>query len=223
MNFVNNWSVQMSEGMAINHKGYIYKTLLQIMTIAGRFGTLAVLACAFAHGGCAQAPALATPQFEMAGTFSYMRGNADDSGGGFNLDGASASFAYNYRDRFSFVGDLGAYRFYGLGGGLSSTMYTYMAGPRLPLHRIRRIKPFLQVLAGGGRLNASSGGINAGENSFAMAIGGGADFAVTRRLAVRLIEGDFLLTRFAHPDGSSATQNNLRISAGLVFRFGTRE
>ena len=109
------------------------------------------------------------------------------------------------------------------GGGLSGTMYTYTGGPRLPVPGNHRRKPFVQLLAGGGRLNASSSGISAGENSFAMAIGGGLDFTIRHRLAIRVIEADYLLTQFAHPDGSSAAQNNVRISAGLVFRFGVRE
>jgi hypothetical protein len=81
----------------------------------------------------------------------------------------------------------------------------------------------VQILAGGGRLNASSSGISAGENSFAIAVGGGLDLTIRHRLAIRVIETDYLLTRFAHPDGTSASQNNVRISTGLVFRFGARE
>ncbi len=208
--------------MAMKHEGVMQVRAAAIASawrVAVTLAFVFVLACA-ARG---QAPALVTPQFEAGASFSYMRGNADDSGGGFNLAGGGGSFAYNYKDRVSVVADVGAYRFSNLGGGLSSTMYTYLIGPRLPLRRNRRITPFAEILAGGGRLNASSSGINAGENSFAMAVGGGVDLAWKHRLAIRVIEGDYLLTRFAHPDGSSAQQNNVRISAGVVFRFGNRE
>jgi outer membrane immunogenic protein len=102
-------------------------------------------------------------------------------------------------------------------------MYTYLAGPRLALRKNDRLKPFTQTLAGGGRLNASSSLVSAGENSFVLAIGGGLDYTIRHRLAIRVIEADYFLTRFAHPDGSSASQNNVRISAGLIFRFGIRE
>jgi hypothetical protein len=218
MNIANLQELPIERRMVMNNK-----RMLRILVIARRIALPLILACAFARGAMAQQAAVAAPQFEAAGAFSYVRGNADDSGGGFNLDGGSASFAYNYRGRFGLVADAGAYRFTGLGGGLSSTMYTYMGGARLPLPGRHRIKPFVQILAGGGRLNASSSGISAGENGFAMAVGGGLDFTIRHRLAIRVIEADYLLTRFAHPDGTSASQNNVRISTGLVFRFGARE
>ena len=101
-------------------------------------------------------------------------------------------------------------------------MYAYLFGPRIRFHKISRVMPFAQILLGGGRLNASSGGVNAGENGFSVATGGGVDWPLGGHFAVRLVEVDYLLTRFNRVDGSSATQNDLRISAGLVFRFGSR-
>jgi hypothetical protein len=168
-----------------------------------------------------QAPAL-TPQFEVSGTYSYVRANAANSGGGYNLNGGSASFTYNFSDRFAVVADGGIYRFGGLPSGIDSTMYTYLFGPRYNFRKVSRVTPFAEVLLGGGRLNASSGGISAGENGFSMAIGGGLDWPLRHRFSIRLIEADYLLTRFDRVTGTSATQNDVRISAGLVFRFGSK-
>lgn len=50
-----------------------------------------------------------------------------------------------------------------------------------------------------------------------MAFGGGFDVKASPQLAIRLIQADYALTRF-----SSTTQNNIRISAGIVFRLGGR-
>jgi hypothetical protein len=168
-----------------------------------------------------QAPAL-TPQFEVSGTYSYVRANAANSGGGYNLNGGSASFTYNFSDRFAVVADGGIYRFGGLPSGIDSTMYTYLFGPRYNFRKVSRVTPFAEALLGGGRLNASSGGISAGENGFSMAIGGGLDWPLRHRFSIRLIEADYLLTRFDRVTGTSATQNDVRISAGLVFRFGSK-
>jgi hypothetical protein len=168
-----------------------------------------------------QAPAL-TPQFEVSGTYSYVRANAANSGGGYNLNGGSASFTYNFSERFAVVADGGIYRFGGLPSGIDSTMYTYLFGPRYNFRKVSRVTPFAEVLLGGGRLNASSGGISAGENGFSMAIGGGLDWPLRHRFSIRLIEADYLLTRFDRVTGTSATQNDVRISAGLVFRFGSK-
>jgi len=168
-----------------------------------------------------QAPAL-TPQFEVSGTYSYVRANAANSGGGYNLNGGSASFAYNFSDRVALVADGGIYRFGGLPSGLDSTMYTYLFGPRFTFRKVSRVTPFVQALLGGSRLNASAGGISAGENAFSMAIGGGVDLPLRRRFSIRLIQAEYLLTRFDRVTGASATQNDVRISTGLVFRFGSK-
>jgi hypothetical protein len=168
-----------------------------------------------------QAPAL-TPQFEVSGTYSYVRANAANSGGGYNLNGGSASFAYNFSDRLALVADGGIYRFGGLPPGFDSTLYTYLFGPRFTFRKLRRVTPFAQVLLGGSRLNASSGGLSAGENAFSMAMGGGIDWPLRRRFSIRLIQAEYLLTRFDRVTGSSATQNDVRISTGLVFRFGSK-
>ena len=186
----------------------------------GWFAAVAGLLCGFAGTARAQQSAVSAPQFEISGTYSYLRANAANSGGGFNLHGGSGSFTYHFSNRFSAIADVGVYRFSGLPAGLDSTMYTYLFGPRISFQSFKRMTPFAQVLVGGGRLNASAGGVEAGENGFAMAMGGGLDVPFGRHFAFRLVQADYLLTRFDRVDGSSATQNDLRISTGLVFRFG---
>lgn len=39
---------------------------------------------------------------------------------------------------------------------------------------------------------------------------------------IRAIQAEYLLTPFAHADLSGGTQNNVRIFAGIVFRFAER-
>ena len=51
------------------------------------------------------------------------------------------------------------------------------------------------------------------DTSFADAFGGGFDYRLFRPLAWRL-QGDYVQTRFF-----GETQNNVRISTGIVFRF----
>lgn len=168
-----------------------------------------------------EAPAL-VPQFEVSGAYSYIRANPANSNGGFNLNGGSASLSYNFTDRYAAVGEFGAGQFSGLPSGLSSTMYTYLFGPRVSFRKSSRVTPFAQALLGGGRLTGSSSGVNAGENGFAMALGGGVDVSLGSHFAIRAVQADYLLTRFASVAGASATQNNVRVSAGLIFRFGSR-
>ncbi|MGA8767592.1 MAG: hypothetical protein WB559_11270, partial [Candidatus Acidiferrales bacterium] len=56
--------------------------------------------------------------------------------------------------------------------------------------------------------------VSGSENAFAMTAGGGVDWNATTHIGIRLIQAEYLMTRFA-----SETQNNARISAGVVFRF----
>lgn len=188
----------------------------------GFFVALVLLIFGFADSAYGQHSTASTPEFEVAGAYSYIRANAAESGGGFNLNGASASFAYNFNDSFSVLGDLGAYRFGGLPSGVSSNMYTYLFGPRFSFHRFHRATPFVQGLLGGGHLMASSGSVDASENGFALALGGGLDVPFHRHFAIRVIQAEYLMTRFATISGTTVTQNNLRVSAGLVFRFGKK-
>ena len=51
-----------------------------------------------------------------------------------------------------------------------------------------------------------------------MIAGSGLDISITRHMAVRALEADYFLTRFNN--GVNDHQNNLRLAAGIVIRFG---
>ena len=56
-------------------------------------------------------------------------------------------------------------------------------------------------------------GVNFSENAFAMTAEGGVDVKVAKHVSVRG-QGGYLMTRFS--GGLSNTQNNLRLSVGIV-------
>lgn len=68
---------------------------------------------------------------------------------------------------------------------------------------------------------ATVAGVNTSisDNAFAMALGGGVDWKASPRIAVRLFQVEYVLTRFGLL-GSATNQHNARISGGVVFRFG---
>jgi hypothetical protein len=160
-----------------------------------------------------------SPQIELAGGFTFVRANPA-SAGGLNLMGGGESLAYSLSNHFSAVADVGEYRFTGLAAGLRSKLYTYMFGPRYTFTKTGRVACFAQILAGGSRVNASSGGIQAGENGFALAIGGGLDLPIRPHVALRVVQADYFLTRFESVADLPATQNHIRISTGVVIRLG---
>ncbi len=57
------------------------------------------------------------------------------------------------------------------------------------------------------------------QNAFAMTVGGGVDYRVSNRLSVRVAQVDYLLTRFNELGIGTQTQNNLRVSTSVTFRF----
>lgn len=149
-----------------------------------------------------------------------------------NLNGGSASVAFNPEGWFGIVGDVGGYA--GTKNGLNGIVWTYLFGPRVAMRR-GRITPFAQGLFGGAYTTAdpplevdslvqprreapiAGGGVFASSNTFAMAAGGGVDVNATKHLSVRAVQAEYLMTQFK--DGIHNRQNSVRVSAGVVFRF----
>jgi hypothetical protein len=96
----------------------------------------------------------------------------------------------------------------------------FLVGPRASF-KAGAFRPFVEVLAGGAHVNA--GDIVRSDNSWAGAVGGGTDYTFTRHFGWRL-QADYLRTQFFrntenNVQPSSGTQNNIRVSTGLVYNF----
>ncbi len=174
---------------------------------------VAILLVFVAVGAFAQTnePAQAPSRVELFGGYTYQRLNSA-SGGGAGLNGWAADMQTNVKRSFALATSFsGAY---GNQLGADLHLYTFLAGPRF-VHRTERANFFAHALLGGARLSASAAGVGDNSTSFATALGGGVDVKLTRRMAVRVFETDYLLTRLA-----GNTQNNFRLSSGIVVRFG---
>jgi opacity protein-like surface antigen len=88
----------------------------------------------------------------------------------------------------------------------------YLVGPRLSIP-VGKFTPFGEVMVGAAHIHTGGTLPSPSNTSFAYAVGGGLDYRVFHPIALR-VEGDYLRTNFF-----SSTQNNLRLSAGVVFRF----
>jgi outer membrane protein with beta-barrel domain len=104
--------------------------------------------------------------------------------------------------------------------GSGGTLYSYMGGARIAF-RHGPLQPYVQALAGAGQLDSTLQARLTSPSSvaFAAAFGGGLDLRVTHHFAVRLVQGDYFLTRFTNPVNAAFSQNNFRLSTGLVLRF----
>lgn len=166
------------------------------------------------------------PAGELFLGYSYIRFRAPAPFGtdSSDLHGGTASLAGNVNRWFGFVGDFGGYKVTDP-SRTSATFYTFLFGPRFSLRR-HRWTPFAQILFGDAYTKVdvstpSPGFFTAASfhaNAFATAMGGGVDLTLSKHIAWRVIQAEYLLTKFQ--DGDNNRQNNIRLATGLVFRFG---
>ncbi len=160
-------------------------------------------------------------QVDVSTDYSYLRANPAGNGESFDSDGGSISAAWRLKSWVSLAADFGGYNFREQPVGVAGHLLTYTVGPRFSRPRETfRATPFFHVLVGGARLSGNLDGMNAGENGFAFIAGGGLDVRVNSVVAVRVFEGDYLLTRFNRVTDTPGLQNDVRVSAGVVLRFG---
>lgn len=117
---------------------------------------------------------------------------------------------------------------------VDAAVNTYLYGPRISFRRWQHFTPYLEGLVGAANIRFTPRGLNnVSSTTFATALGGGIDYAISDRFAIRVIEADYLLTRFRELgvdpvtdkltlNGPRRTQNNVRASTGIIFRFGHR-
>ncbi len=162
-----------------------------------------------------------TPKFDIFAGYSYVRDNPSTSGvPSFNLHGGSASVAYNVNNWLGAVADFGGYHANNiLGSGIDGTISTYLFGPRISYRKHERITPFAQTLFGVAHASGSGFGVSGTDNAFAASFGGGVDVKLSHRFSWRPAQVEYLLTRFPEATTSRETQNNLRVSTGVVFHF----
>ena len=188
--------------------------------------TVAYLLLSLGFTAIAARPALAQrgSLVDVGVDYNYVRANLPAGGCGcFGLNGGSAWVAFNFSRSLGIVGEIASQDASNISSsGADLTLTSFLAGPRYRRTVARRFAPFVQALLGGvhagGSLAPSSSGLPGSANAFAMIAGGGLDVGFTRHIALRAFEADYYLTRF--DNGVNDHQNNLRIAAGVIIRFG---
>jgi hypothetical protein len=160
------------------------------------------------------------PKVEVFGGFQY------DRTGGINLKGWDTALTANVNRWFGVTGDFS--------GGYTTGFheYKYLFGPVVSVGKGGPISPFVHVLFGGFRdtgtvvlvpdfvtgMHAPQAHALLGSgsvNGLAIASGGGLDVKVSRHVAIRVAQVDWLMERFA----GVWSHDNVRFSSGLLFRF----
>ena len=179
-----------------------------------------------------------TPKVTVFGGYSLLRNggnnsNAWDGQGTFNLNrylGLTADITGNYRSIASFS------PVPGVSTGVNQNLYTFLFGPTLT-GNMGRASVFGHALFGVARASSSAGvslpfigGIStsvSNATAFAMAFGGGFDVNLSRHIALRPAQLDWVRTQFSPADALTTglstsmggAQNFFRYSGGIVFRF----
>lgn len=210
----------------MNHNGFAI-TFLAVLAIFAQ-----AVAC-----GAARAQD-ESPKLEVGLDYNYVHANGPPGGCGcFSMNGGNGWVGLRLTNSFSAVGEFSAQHAGNIDNtGEDLTLFSYLFGPRFTLRKSERILPFGQVLVGGAHSTgtfepspgvgaglrsfspaAVSGGGSGSFNAFAMVAGGGLDLKVSRHFGIRAFEADYYFTHF--PNGVNDHQNNLRIAAGIIFRF----
>jgi hypothetical protein len=178
------------------------------------------------------AQAQESPRAEILGGYSYLRlddNDIDDLDQDLNGFNVSTNFTL-FRKSFGLKADVSGH----FGDTLVSILprtdfrqYLFLFGPQFTLRKSERFTPFVHVMAGFAYTETKNDtlGLDLTDTGFAFAAGGGVDIkALSSRLAIRLLQADYVMTRFDDPSGSgSTTSHNLRASTGIVIRVGAVE
>ena len=106
--------------------------------------------------------------------------------------------------------------------GVPLSLVTATFGPRYRWHADRRLSLYGEGLIGEANgfysLFPEPGAAISSSNSLAAQAGGGIDYKVSDRFAVRVLDAAWLRTQL--PNSTNNVQNSLQLGAGLVVRFG---
>jgi hypothetical protein len=182
---------------------------------------LYLLALAFLFRLPASAQDLSRVDLFAGASFLHVTGPSEPS---LKVYGGVFSGAYNVNHFISWTGEFGIQSNAGPTGGRAES---YMFGPKvaLTLHKTGRFLPFAQWIFGAMHTSAAFNGTPFNSTDFAESAGVGLDVSVTRHLAIRPVEADYLFMKQPIYDPSTGTndatftEKSFRYSGGIVFRF----
>lgn len=187
-------------------------------------GVALAMACCMALSAHAQTRRATAPaSLEVTLAYNADRTNGQVGGCGcFWMDGGKVEANGSLPHGFGVVAEVGAEYAGNINGANENLgLVTYLFGPRYTLRNRSRMKPFAQFLVGGVHafdgLFPSAAQSVPNPDALAFATGGGVNVGLSRHLAWRAVQADYLQTQL--PNAGSNRQDHLRVGAGIVFRF----
>jgi hypothetical protein len=153
------------------------------------------------------------PKAEVFGGFSLLN---TDMGGlwrdRLSFYGFQANGAFNLDKKFGIEADFGGQ--FKSEDNITVHMYEFLFGPRFAV-RQDKATMFVHALFGGMNIGAEGDSTN----GFAMGFGGGLDLNMNDRLAVRVVQFDWIPSRFTESgEGSIWIKDTVRFGFGIVIK-----
>jgi outer membrane protein OmpA-like peptidoglycan-associated protein len=140
-----------------------------------------------------------------------------------NPHGVGGSVTYNFNRWFGLTADGSGHWGSGENGVArridDAAFYSASVGPKLTF-RTHHFSPFVEALVGWHSLDSD---LFQSSNGFGFMAGGGLDLNLTRRVAWRVIRGDFVFSNHQYGPSSivpATDVRGVRLQSGLVFMFG---
>jgi len=169
---------------------------------------------------CAQGPRADKVDFSIGyiGERS-IKANASEN---FCMHGGSVELGTNLWRGWGPVADVTGAQTNSIGSsGVPLSLVTMTFGPRYRWHPGGKLSPYGQGLFGEAygfhSVFPALTGAEPHAHGFATQVGGGIDYRVSDRVAIRMIDAGWLRTEL--PNSTNNVQNTLRIGAGVVLRF----
>jgi opacity protein-like surface antigen len=177
------------------------------------------------HPALSQVVAANGPVVNAAVGYSYLNVSQAPSGR-VGLNGADANLSVDFRSRVGLRLDVGYARGSNvLGSGRHADVLSYLAGPvAYPFH-YKKWTAYGEALVGAARVTgpipSPNGFLGSYVNKLAWVLGGGLEYDVSSSWAFRAGPG-YLHTLYYTTPTRISGQNNLRVVAEIVHRFGGR-
>lgn len=159
------------------------------------------------------------PRFEVGANYNYFHANAPPGQCGcFSLNGGSGTILMNVTPVWSAVADIAVAHANNVDNTSQSiTIVNYLFGGRYTRRNSSRFVPYGEALFGGAKEDVNFQ-FTINRNSFGLAVGGGANTRLKRRLGLTIVQIDYVYTQI--PNAKNDRQNNVRISTGIAYNFG---
>ena len=161
------------------------------------------------------------PRLEIGLNYNYFHANAPPGQCGcFSLNGGSGTAVVNITPVWSIVADMQLAHASNVNGTSQNiTIFNYLFGPRYTRRTKSRFVPYGEALFGGAQENVNFD-FPINHNAFGLSAGGGVSTKLKPRIGFNIIQADWVYTQI--PNAKNDRQNNIRISTGFTFNFGTK-